>query len=138
MLTSNFIILPLMEVSVKSGEGQSSLLIESLRPLCIVFGDCAVHLAPGYPVYFSEEQAWKVIEKASGKVRVLNDPGHAFPGELIEGEPVIWKSGEGLCGPAIVHIISCTEEGRWMLVWHEGRLRWIHESKVIQRMGRKQ
>lgn len=104
--------------------------IESLKPLRIVFADCAVHLAPGYPVYFSEEQACRVLEKAAGKVRVLMD-GYCTR-DLIEGESVRWRSGEGLCGPAIVHLTTCTVEGIWMLVLHEERPRWIHESKIIQ------
>lgn len=110
------------------------LLIEGLRPLCIVFPDRAVHLVPGYPVYFSDEQAWKVLEKAGGKVRVLIDPGHAVLWELIEGEAVMWRSGEGCCGPAIVHVVDCTRRGRWVLVWHEEHPQWIHESNIIQRI----
>lgn len=108
------------------------MLIEGLKPLCIVFPDSAVHLVPGYPVYFSDEQARRVLRKAGGKVRVLIDPGHAAPGELIEGERVMWKSGEGLCGPAIVHVVDCTRGGRWVLVWHEDHPQWIHESNIIQ------
>lgn len=83
-------------------------------------------------MYFSDEQAWRVLEKAGGKVRVLND--HAASGELIEGKPIMWKSGEGFCGPAIVHVIANSKEGRWVLVWHEEHPRWIHESNVIQQI----
>ena len=109
------------------------MLIESLRPLCIVFHGRTVHLVPGYPVYFSDEQAWKVLEKASGKVRVLNDPNHTAPTELIEGKSIMWKSDDGFSGPAIVHAIDCTNGGRWVLVWYDDHPRWIHESNVIHR-----
>ena len=110
------------------------MLIEGLRPLCIVFSDSVVHLVPGYPVSFSDEQARKVLEKAGRRVRVLNDPGQAALVELIEGTLVMWASGEKFWGPAIVHIIDCTKDGRWILVGDEDHLRWIHESKVIQRI----
>ena len=110
------------------------MLIEGLKPLCIVFADCAVHLAPGYPVYFSDEQARKVLEKAGGKVRVLSDPGHAATGKLSEGKSVKWRLAKGICGPAMVQIIDCTKDGRWVLVWHEDYALWIHESNVIQQI----
>ena len=106
-------------------------MIESLWPLCLVFPDSTVHLAPGYPVYFSDDQARRVLERAGRKVRVLNDD-HA-PRELMEGKPVRWKSDSGHGGPAIVHIIDYARGGRWLLVWHEGNPRWVHETRVVKR-----
>ena len=106
------------------------MLIESLRPLCLVFPDSTVHLAPGYPVYFSDDQARRVLEKAGGKVRVLNYD--YAPTELREGKPVRWKSDSGYCGSAMVHIVDYASKGRWLLVWNEGDPQWIHETRVVK------
>lgn len=105
------------------------MMIEGLRPLCLVFPDCRVHLVPGHPMYFTDYQASRVLAKAAGKVRVVR---HDYvQAEFVEGETLVWKSESGMCGPAIVHVVDNGSEGRWLLVVYDGNPKWLRETIVF-------
>src|SRR5580765_2433783 len=55
-----------------------SMLIESSKPLTVRLRSSEVHLTPGQPVEFSEEDGLKLLVKAKGKVR------------MIQHQPVDW------------------------------------------------
>jgi hypothetical protein len=102
------------------------MLIEGLRPLCLVFDKRMIRLIPGYPVYFSYEEAQRILEKAGRKVRVVNDVK-----DLVEHQ-IMWKSEKGTCGPASIISVDACSTGTWMLVQYRRDWLWIHESKVMR------
>ncbi len=104
------------------------MLIEGLRPLCLVLANRMIRLVPGYPVYFSDEEAQKILEKAGSKVRVFNK--HMDVKDSND-DLIMWKSDKGLCGPAFLIAVDSSNAGTWMLVQDGGDWLWIHESKVI-------
>lgn len=88
------------------------MLIEALKPLRIRFKEREVHLQPGHPVTFTEEEGRKLLEKAPGKVRQLRSA------EIQPGSFITWQGADGKQrGPALVDFFYTDPDGSaWAFV----------------------
>lgn len=57
------------------------------RPLAVKIDGRLVHLRPGTPVEFTDDQGLKLLAKAQGRIRVVS--GQA---SMIVGETITWDS----------------------------------------------
>jgi hypothetical protein len=85
------------------------MLIESLSPLLVRFRSREVHLEPGQPVRFSEEDGRKLLARAPGKVRcVTPEP------PLQAGWLVVYRDRQGrLRGGCNERECGTVRECRW-------------------------
>jgi len=86
------------------------LLIEALVPLQVKLPEKEITFEPGQSVNLPEELAFKLLEKAVGKVRVVVPPVLA---DLILGAKIVWASP--LFGQCTGEIALPPENG-WLVV----------------------
>lgn len=86
------------------------MLIEALIPLQVKLPEKELTIEPGQSVNLSEELAFKLLERAAGKVRVVASPVLA---DLISGTKIFWESP--LFGECTGEIALPPENG-WLVV----------------------
>ena len=86
------------------------MLIEALAPLLVQLPDKELRVEPGHSVNLPEELAFKLLERAAGKVRVVAPPVLA---DLILGAKIVWESPP--FGPCSGEIALPPENG-WLVV----------------------
>ncbi|NOS82770.1 MAG: hypothetical protein HOP32_14430 [Nitrospira sp.] len=93
-----------------------------------------ITLEPGKPIELSDERAQRLLQKAHGRVRVVEDaqepitiePGHPH------ARPVYFvrQSVGAIVGPATVDFVAQVGEGPtaqyWLCVTHEGNWAFVH------------
>lgn len=114
--------------------------IEALRPLHIRRAAGDLHLRPGVPIDFPDDEAVKLLEKASGKVRavpdaeVLVEPATKPDGSPLR--PVYWERADGsIQGPATPEFFAKVGAGQedrnfWIIAAHHGEPVWIRSDKL--------
>ena len=74
------------------------MLIEATKPLTVRLPERELYLKPGYPVDLPDDQAKKLIERASGKVRAIEAAQVIDTGRDAQNSIVGVKIGGSLVG----------------------------------------
>ena len=111
------------------------MLIEVSVPLTVRIPSGEVHLVPGQPVEFSEEEGLKLLAKAGSKVRLVApsepvtiDPAHP------NARPVYWERNSGeIVGPAKPEFLAKVGASFWIVTTFEGGMVWVNADQLRSR-----
>ena len=114
------------------------LFLEAKKPLSICFPDGKIRLDPGHPMFFNEERALKILTKAKGKVKLIEESAivSPVPKTLTPGWWITWQSDLKFRGPAQIEFVDHIKDGIWVLVFHRGTHKWISEVIITTYQGK--
>lgn len=109
------------------------MLIESSKPLTVRLRSGQVHLMPGQPIEFSEEDGLKLLVKAKGRVRLVPAEDITIEPAAPNARPVYFESMDGrFHGPCSVSFMARTgcpgQYEFWLCVQEADRSVWIRDT----------
>jgi hypothetical protein len=112
-----------------------TLLIESSKPLTVRLRSGQVHLMPGQPIEFSEEDGLKLLVKAKGRVRLVPAEDITIEPAAPNARPVYWERVTGeIVGPArpefLAKVGRRASEQFWVIVDNQGQPAWIRSDRL--------
>jgi hypothetical protein len=112
------------------------MLIEAIeKALKVKRQDGDILLTPGTPVEFTEEEGLKLLTKAKGKVRLVEQSETVIePAQRPDGQPlspIYWETGTGqILGPAVPEYLARDGQTFWIVTTFEGQIRWINADRL--------
>src|SRR5262249_9692424 len=103
--------------------------IEALIPLRVRLNGRELLLDPGVQYQFSEDEARRLLERAKGKVRLVEsdeaitlEPAVKPDGSPLS--PIYWERATGIVGPAVPEFMVKVGEAFWIVAQFEGLPVW--------------